>query len=173
MHESVLVAIFDSERKKILLTMRRDIPVWVFPGGRIEPGETPEACATRESKEETGLDVEIVRKIAEYTPMNRLSHFTHFFEAKCTGGSLSLSDETQNVDFFDPKNPPYPLPPPYETMLNHATEQKACLREPIPNSSYWILARAFFKRPDLILRFILMKCGVHVNDPNSSDKSAS
>ena len=55
MHESVLVAIFDSARKKILLTKRRDIPVWVFPGGKIEANETPETCAVRECKEETGF----------------------------------------------------------------------------------------------------------------------
>lgn len=30
------------------------------PGGHIDPDETPDACAKRECKEETGLDVEIV-----------------------------------------------------------------------------------------------------------------
>ena len=32
--------------------------LWEFPGGRIEPGETPEAAAVRECLEETGLHVE-------------------------------------------------------------------------------------------------------------------
>ena len=31
-----------------------------FPGGKCEPGETPEACAVRECREETGLVVEPV-----------------------------------------------------------------------------------------------------------------
>lgn len=31
--------------------------VWVFPGGAIEPGETPEQCAARELEEETGVDL--------------------------------------------------------------------------------------------------------------------
>jgi 8-oxo-dGTP diphosphatase len=32
--------------------------LWEFPGGKIEPGETPEAAAVRECLEETGLHVQ-------------------------------------------------------------------------------------------------------------------
>jgi len=36
--------------------------LWEFPGGKIQPGETPEAAAVRECLEETGLAIEAVHR---------------------------------------------------------------------------------------------------------------
>ena len=38
---------------------------FTFPGGHVEPGETPEQAAVRETKEELGIDVTIQRLVAE------------------------------------------------------------------------------------------------------------
>jgi 8-oxo-dGTP diphosphatase len=46
-----------------------DVPLgglWEFPGGKIEPGESPEAAAVRECLEETGLTVQPLFRYPEH-----------------------------------------------------------------------------------------------------------
>ncbi len=38
---------------------------WQFPAGEIEPGESPEQAAVRETQEETGLTVKVVELLGE------------------------------------------------------------------------------------------------------------
>jgi ADP-ribose pyrophosphatase YjhB (NUDIX family) len=40
--------------------------LWIFPGGKLEIGETLEACARREFKEETGCEIAIKKLIGAY-----------------------------------------------------------------------------------------------------------
>ena len=54
-------AIIFDESGRFLLCHRRDIDVWNLPGGKVEHDELPTEAAIRETKEETGLDVEINR----------------------------------------------------------------------------------------------------------------
>jgi len=63
------VAVVEFADERILIVKRRTVPFkgyWALPGGRVEAGESVEEAIVREVKEETGLDVEIVRKIGEY-----------------------------------------------------------------------------------------------------------
>jgi 8-oxo-dGTP pyrophosphatase MutT (NUDIX family) len=45
---------------KILFLNHKKYGFWLQPGGHVEPGETPDEAAVRETMEETGLKVEVV-----------------------------------------------------------------------------------------------------------------
>ena len=58
------IAIAVVERDGCFLVGRRPegVPLaglWEFPGGKVEPGETPQSAAARECREEAGLEVEV------------------------------------------------------------------------------------------------------------------
>ncbi len=61
----VVAALAHNDAGEILLTQRRedqDLPLyWELPGGKIEPGEAPEAALTRELREELGAGAEVGR----------------------------------------------------------------------------------------------------------------
>jgi ADP-ribose pyrophosphatase YjhB (NUDIX family) len=62
-------AIIEFPINKILLIKRGTVVFrgyWALPGGKVEAEETVEEAIVREVKEETGLKVEIIRKIGEY-----------------------------------------------------------------------------------------------------------
>lgn len=67
------VALYDADGR-ILLTQRpqgkKMAGMWEFPGGKMEPGETPEAALVREMREEIG--VEICERCI--TPVTFVSH---------------------------------------------------------------------------------------------------
>jgi len=162
--ESVNGIVFSPDRGEILLIKRRDVPVWALPGGGIDANETPEQAVLREMEEETGYTVSLVRKIAEYTPLNRLARFTHFFECQITSGSPILTAETQGVSFFSLEEIP-PLPPPYPDWISDACQKNAPLfKKKILSVTYLNLLKHFFLHPILVSRFILARLGLHIND---------
>jgi 8-oxo-dGTP diphosphatase len=75
----VMAAVITDARGRILLARRtegRDLAgCWEFPGGKREPGETPEAALARELQEELGIDIEVgehVISVPQQYPDKRL-----------------------------------------------------------------------------------------------------
>ncbi|AYC28507.1 NUDIX hydrolase [Paenisporosarcina cavernae] len=72
---------------------------WEMPGGQVEEGESLQQAAIREVKEESGIDIEIVRFCGIYQNVER-SICNTLFLAKEVGGECTTSDESLEVGFF-------------------------------------------------------------------------
>ena len=93
-----------SENKILLVKERGD--GWTLPGGWVDPGESPSEAAVRETKEESGYDVDAVRLIAIYD-RDRQGHppcpfhvYKLIFLCNLVGGSAKTSLETEAACFF-------------------------------------------------------------------------
>lgn len=166
MNESVAGIVFNSSYKEVLLIKRRDVPVWVLPGGGIDPGESPEEAVLRELFEESGFHVKILRKVAQYEPRNRLARRTHFFECCIESGSATKGNESRDVRFFPIEELPQ-MPPPYASWIRDALKRcPSILYKDIEGVSYWIFFKLLLCHPLLVGRFILSRLGWHYNSTN-------
>lgn len=162
--ESVAGILFSLDRSQVLLIQRRDVPVWVLPGGGIDPGETPEEAIIREMQEETGLQVGISRLVGAYIPLNRLARHTHLYECMLIQGSLAITDETKDVRFFSLDALPSLIPPPYPEWIAESREFRPPVRKTIVSVTYLQLVKHLLAHPILVLRFLLARWGFQVND---------
>ncbi|GMK39575.1 NUDIX hydrolase [Paenibacillus sp. CCS19] len=72
---------------------------WEMPGGQVEVGESISKAAIRETKEEAGIDIEIVRFCGIFQNLGN-SICNTLFLAKPIGGELTPSVESLEVGFF-------------------------------------------------------------------------
>ena len=72
--------------------------VWSFPAGLMDQGETPEATAKREMKEETGYDADIVSTSHPLSKSAGLTDETNIFvECKLGGKGKPELESTENI----------------------------------------------------------------------------
>ena len=160
--KSVAGAIFSSNRKSILLIKRRDVPIWVLPGGGIDPEESPENAIVREILEETGFTVKVDRLIGDYIPINRLAKRTHLFECTILEGAQKITDETRGIQFFSINHLP-PLPPPYAEWISDAKKILPPLQKKLVSVNYFSLTKNLILHPILVIRFLLSRVGLNIN----------
>ncbi len=101
----VAAVIFD-EHRRILLLKRAKGPYWSLPGGRMDVGESAAGCCIRETREETGLETEVVRiigvysdptSIVAYPDGNVQQSFVVLFEARVVGGEFTGCEEAEEL----------------------------------------------------------------------------
>jgi len=100
---------------------RAGLDYYVFPGGGVEEGETPEEAAIREAMEELGIEIAIKQKVA-------VIHFgfstQFYFLVEQIGGEFGTGTGEEFVD-ADPDNPEdgiyIPIWMPIEELAGHDT----------------------------------------------------
>lgn len=102
--------VLQDEGQKVLWVKRTDYDVWNLPGGRSHGLEPPWETAIRETKEETGLDVDLTGLTGVYSkPAENSLLLT--FTAKVAGGKLRTNDEAADFAYFAAgEEPPNTLP---------------------------------------------------------------
>ena len=110
---------------KLLMLEHRKIGKWLPPGGHVEPEEFPDEAALRETREETGLDVEIIGDdsimhtdqmahtlrepfaiVYEDVPYKIGPMHTHFdmvYVVKVRGGRLGGNSESTGIRWMESK----------------------------------------------------------------------
>lgn len=102
---AVLVALFDGDNGVEVLLTRRSMEMRThrgeisFPGGRLDPGETPIETALREAQEEVGLDPNQPRIVGELSHLHTIVSQSYIVPIVCVLDERpNLSPQTGEVD---------------------------------------------------------------------------
>lgn len=87
-----------NDEKEILL-IKGPSRGWEMPGGIVEEGESLKDAAVRETKEESGIDIEVLKFCGIFQNVNK-SICNTLFLAKPIGGELTTSSESLEVGFY-------------------------------------------------------------------------
>jgi 8-oxo-dGTP diphosphatase len=120
------VAVLIFRAGKLLLIQRKGAHgagSWATPGGHLEYGEDPSACARREAKEEVGVDL---GEVAFHAVTNDLfveegkHYITLWMSGRISGGEpcVAAEDEVAEWGWFDPTDLPQPLFLPLRNLLS-------------------------------------------------------
>ncbi len=111
---------------EFLLVHRRSPVLWALPKGTPDSGETIEETALRETREETGIEVEIQARLSSIRYFfvrgtTRFHKTVHFFLMRPIGGAIELHDgEFDDVRWHRVAEA--------LALMNHATERSVVER---------------------------------------------
>lgn len=93
---------------------------WALPGGFVDYGEPLESAAVREAKEETGLDVRLIRQFHTYSDPGRDTRYhtiTTVFIAEAEGNAVA-GDDAADISVFTTQHLPEQIAFDHRDIIN-------------------------------------------------------
>lgn len=121
------VILIEDNKVALIERHRAGLHYYVFPGGGVDEGETPEQAAIREAMEELGIDVVIKQKVA-------IIHFGQstqiYYLVKWVGGEFGTGMGEEYTD-ADPSDPTEGLYSPIWMSMDELPEYKKIYPEDV------------------------------------------
>ncbi len=114
------------KNKKLLLMKRNTQPFigeWALPGGIVDSNELLEEAVKRETKEETGINVQPIKRVGVFDALDRdpsRRSITVVYLCEAIGGKITENSEAQDIKWFQLNELP-------ELAFDHAKIIKDCL----------------------------------------------
>lgn len=127
---------------EVLLLLRTSPRAWELPGGNLETGEDPAAGAIRETHEETGLRVGVVRLVGWYNRTGFRPHVSPVYACRVQGGALRSNFESVRLAWFPVDDLPRGLFPWYRAVVRDAAQGVAHTEEQIQHLGWRMVLAA-------------------------------
>jgi 8-oxo-dGTP diphosphatase len=130
------VVLIEENKVALIERHRAGLHYFVFPGGGVDEGESPEQAAIREAMEELGIEVAIKQKVAEIL-IGRKSRQVYFLAEQTNGEfGTGAGEEYTDSDPNDPEEGIYtPIWMPIDERLLHEKVYPATLARLVVKSA--------------------------------------
>ena len=112
---------------RIILIKRKNPPFgWALPGGFVDYGESLEAAAVREAREETTLEVSLLYQLGAYSDPGRdpRHHTISVVFVAAAAGRPRAGDDAREIGIFDPHALPRKLAFDHEKILHDYLDKR-------------------------------------------------